>query len=104
LCSVIARCSGRKTMAYSPNDRGPDIPPTRGKTRSTMVWIGLLVVIVIGGLIWSQSGTPTDPATTSSTTQAPASQSPAAPMPGAGTPAGATSEPAAPAPATPAQP
>jgi hypothetical protein len=90
-------------MAYSPNDRGSDIPPTRGKTRSTVVWIGLLAVILIGGLIWSQSGTPTDPATTSAT-QAPTSQSPAAPMPGAGTPTGATSEPAAPAPATPEQP
>ncbi|WP_377298710.1 hypothetical protein [Rhizobium sp. SGZ-381] len=90
-------------MAYSPNDRGPDIPPTRGKTRSTAVWIGLIAIVLIGGLLWSQSGTPTDPATTSSTTQSPASQSPAAPMPGAGTPAAGTSD-ANSAPATPAQP
>lgn len=88
-------------MSYSPNDRGPDIPPTRGKTRSAGLWIGLIAIILIGGFIWSQSGTPTDPATTSSTTQAPTSQSPAAPMPGAGTPGAGTSDPT---PAQPAQP
>lgn len=70
-------------MAYSPNDRGPDIPPTRGRSRSAGLWLGLIALLLIGGIIWSQSGTNpgTDPATTASTTQntLPASPGPEAP-------------------------
>lgn len=83
-------------MAYSPNDRGPDIPPTRSRTRSSGLWIGLIALLLVGGFLWSQSGTsPTDPTTTSSTTAPAQTQSTVPVAPEAGAPQnGATSEPA----------
>jgi cytoskeletal protein RodZ len=91
-------------MSYSPNDGGPNLPPTRSSTRSAGIWIGLVVIILIGAFLWWQSGTPTDPATTPAATEPAASQSTIAPTPGTDAPAGdTTTEPApgAPAPATP---
>ncbi|MGF9691391.1 MULTISPECIES: hypothetical protein [unclassified Rhizobium] len=68
-------------MSYSPNDRGPDIPPTRGRTRSTGLWVGLAALLLIGGFVWMQAGTsPTDPTTTSSTTDTTTPAVPAAPQ------------------------
>lgn len=66
-------------MAYSPNDRGPQIPQTRSKVRSSGIWIGLLAIV---GIIWTQSETEpgSDPAKTASTTQ---DALPVSPVPGA---------------------
>lgn len=58
-------------MAYSPNDQGPELPRTTGRNRRAGLWLGLVALLLIAGIIWSQSsGSPgTDPSTTASTTQ-----------------------------------
>lgn len=69
-------------MAYSPNDRGPDIPPTRKSVRISSIWLGIIALVMIGGIIWTQQGEETDPSTTASTTAAEPQQTlPASPGP-----------------------
>ncbi len=59
-------------MAYSPNDQGPELPQTSSRNRRAGLWLSLVALLLIAGIIWSQSsGSPgTDPSTTASTTQA----------------------------------
>ncbi|MDO1585076.1 hypothetical protein [Rhizobium oryzicola] len=69
-------------MTYSPNDRGPDIPPTRRSTRSGALWALLVVVLLVGGFLWyNASGPQTDPGTTASTTSSSQTTAPASPAP-----------------------
>ena len=95
-------------MTYDPNiPRDPNLRPDRPELRTTpeaprkaslTPWIAVIAVLLVGGFIWMQMGSPssTDPTTTSSTTPpaattttpAPESMTPAAPP--AATPAPAT--------------
>lgn len=56
-------------MAYNPNDGGPEhLPTSRRPSRKVGIGLGIIALVLIGGIIWSQRGAETDPATTASTT------------------------------------
>ncbi|TKT66958.1 hypothetical protein [Rhizobium sp. LC145] len=89
-------------MTMDPYDNKPDLRTTPESPRRSMwgAWIAVIAVILVGAFIWSQMGnSPTDPATTSSTTPPPATSEPATPSPAPATPGAPPA--GSPAPATP---
>ena len=79
---ILSQEHKEETMTYSPNDRGPDIPPTRGSARSGALWVVLAVVLLVGGFLWyNASGPQTDPGTTASTTSSSQTIAPSTPAP-----------------------